>query len=75
MKEDPMYERIIIPTNSSYKYVRRTGVDNQELAWHMHPEVEINYVASGKGSRIVGEILEPFEAGDLIFVQPNVPPL
>ena len=39
---------------------------------HFHPEVEILLVIQGKGTRYVGDSIEPFAAGDLVMIGPNV---
>lgn len=41
--------------------------------FHFHKECQLVYVLSGSGTRIIGHSIEPFEAGDLTFVGPNVP--
>lgn len=41
--------------------------------WHFHPEVEIKHVISGSGTRVVGDSVEAFSAGDLCLVGSNTP--
>ncbi len=41
--------------------------------WHYHPECEISYVVKGYGTRLVGDHVEEFAAGDLLFLGPDVP--
>ena len=41
--------------------------------FHFHPECELVYVLEGNGKRIVGDSVEPFHAGDLVFLGPNIP--
>nr|WP_256366143.1 AraC family transcriptional regulator [Flammeovirga sp. SJP92] len=41
--------------------------------WHYHPEVELTYIAKGRGLRFVGDEVSTFEEGDFIWVAPNVP--
>ena len=42
-------------------------------AWHFHPECEIMLVLEGTGMRFVGDSMERFEQGDLVFYGPNIP--
>lgn len=41
--------------------------------WHFHPEYEIVYISSGRGKRHIGDHISYFEAGDLIFLGPDLP--
>jgi AraC-like DNA-binding protein/mannose-6-phosphate isomerase-like protein (cupin superfamily) len=41
--------------------------------FHFHDECQLVYIRSGAGTRIVGDSIEHFEAGDLTFVGPRVP--
>ncbi len=41
--------------------------------FHAHPELELIYIVEGYGTRIIGDMVEPFEAGDMVFVGSNVP--
>jgi AraC-like DNA-binding protein/quercetin dioxygenase-like cupin family protein len=44
-------------------------------SWHFHPEYEIMLVVEGTGMRFVGDSMERFEAGDLVFYGANIPHL
>lgn len=41
--------------------------------FHSHPELELVLILEGYGTRIIGETVEHFEAGDMVFIGPNVP--
>jgi AraC-like DNA-binding protein len=41
--------------------------------FHAHPELELVYIGEGYGTRIIGDTVEPFEAGDMVFIGSNVP--
>ncbi len=41
--------------------------------FHFHDECQLVYIQSGAGTRIIGDSIEQFEAGDLTFVGPRVP--
>lgn len=41
--------------------------------FHFHPELELVYIKEGSGKRIIGDKIEPFDAGDMVFVGRNLP--
>ena len=41
--------------------------------WHYHPEIELCYVHRGAGTRMVGDSVREFSAGDLVLLGPNLP--
>lgn len=43
--------------------------------WHFHPECEIMLVLEGSGMRFVGDSMERFQPGDLVFYGENIPHL
>ncbi len=43
--------------------------------WHFHPHYQLFTVVEGTGSRLIGDSIRPFEAGDTVFLGPDVPHL
>ena len=41
--------------------------------WHYHPEYEITYIHKGRGTRLVGDHVNTFEAGDCVLLGSNLP--
>ena len=41
--------------------------------FHFHEECELVYVDEGRGKRIIGDHIAPFEPGDIVFVGANLP--
>ena len=46
---------------------------NGTSGWNLHSEYELTLVLKGKGKRLVGDCVETFQPGDLVFIAPNVP--
>ncbi len=43
--------------------------------WHFHPHYQLFTVLEGTGSRLIGDSIQHFEAGDTVFLGPDVPHL
>lgn len=68
----PRYEKVPLkPSAQLYFYVREENHYIFDL--HFHPEFELTWIESGRGTRAVGQSLESYEAGDLVLLGPGVP--
>lgn len=45
----------------------------EQTSWHYHQEFELSFITEGSGKRIVGDSVELFHPGDLIFIGPRIP--
>jgi AraC-like DNA-binding protein len=45
----------------------------EKTSWHYHQEFELSFITEGSGKRIVGDSVELFHPGDLIFIGPRIP--
>lgn len=43
--------------------------------WHFHPHYQVFTVLEGSGTRFIGDDIRHFEAGDTVFLGPNIPHL
>ncbi len=42
-------------------------------SFHAHPELELVYIIEGYGKRVIGNKIESFTSGDMVFIGSNVP--
>jgi len=47
--------------------------DSFNPAFHFHPELELVLIKEGFGRRIIGNRIDPFEKGDMVFIGSNLP--
>ncbi len=57
-------------TNQSFIFYHEK---NPFSRWHYHPEFELVLIYKGSGKRMVGDHIDQFEDGDLVFVGSNLP--
>lgn len=43
--------------------------------WHFHREYQIFMVLKGRGTRFIGDTIQPYKEGDITFTGPNLPHL
>ncbi len=64
-------EKILYPVQNSFK-ILRYSVPNFKMAFHFHPEYELVYIIKGSGLRYIGDSIQKFQSGDMVFVGPNL---
>lgn len=73
MTDKVKFEQIDADFQASYRYVSSKKHYKQEISLHFHPELEILYVKKGAGYRMVGDFVESFYEGEVIFAPSNLP--
>lgn len=68
----PSFEKISYSTEESI-HAKHLNMKHFDAPWHFHPEYEIVLITKSFGKRYVGDNIETFKAGDLIFLSPNLP--
>lgn len=46
---------------------------DKQIGLHTQPGFEISYIITGSGTRILGTVTEPFEAGEVVLIPPGLP--
>lgn len=67
------FEKVIPQEDESFRYFAPRKLRCFEYPWHFHPEYELTLIVESKGRRFVGDCVETFEPGDLVFLGPNLP--
>jgi AraC-like DNA-binding protein len=66
------FEKVVPVGNQSF-FFKKFEVPYFDAPLHYHPEMELTYIARGRGKRYIGEHVANFETGDLVLVGSNVP--
>ncbi len=69
------FEKIEPEAGTSFRVVHVTEGEPCRVFWHYHPEYEIVFMPFGNGQRRVGTNVSRYEAGELVFIGPNLPHL
>lgn len=63
-----------IPIKNEHSFRSKVDVlPHIKVPWHYHPEFELQYIEKSKGIRIVGDCIDTFTEGDMVFMGPNLP--
>lgn len=68
----PHFHRVPIQLRDSFS-VRHDVQPNFGNVWHYHPELELHYVIKGEGTRLIGNNVNSFHAGELLLLGENLP--
>ncbi|NOY97266.1 MAG: AraC family transcriptional regulator [Chlorobi bacterium] len=67
-----MHEQVDFPGRAAIK-VKWREIPHFTYPWHFHNQYELVYVIESYGTRFIGDSIESFEAGDLVFIGSNLP--
>ncbi len=63
-----------IPENKAF-IVKELRAPHFDRVWHFHSEYQLFLVLEGRGTRFIGDQMQPFKEFDLVFTGPNLPHL
>jgi AraC-like DNA-binding protein len=70
---EPYLIKVNIPGKESFSMNRYCYAERFPGIWHFHNEYELTLILRSVGTRLVGDHIERFEEGDLIFIGTNLP--
>jgi AraC-like DNA-binding protein len=70
----PLLKKSLESLNQSF-IVRTLKEPYFDPNWHFHPHYQLFTVIEGTGTRFIGDDIRHFEAGDTVFLGPNLPHL
>ena len=68
----PVLEKVTLGLDHSFA-LKEDVLPHIEIGWHVHPEYELTLIAESEGTRVIGDHVSPFDAGDLLLIGPNLP--
>lgn len=71
---EPKFETVQLEGDSSFRALRFCcDTFSTDHDWHYHPECELTCILTGSGTRIIGDTVAAFSAGDVVLLGPNIP--
>jgi AraC-like DNA-binding protein len=70
---NPLLESLLVPEGTSWAYFYRRLDEGIPFLWHYHEEFELTLTLNSRGTRYVGDCVEPYDDGDLVLLGSNLP--
>ena len=69
----PKYSHIEIESDRSFFFDHVHIVWDEQISFHQSPDWELSYIITGSGTRVIGDVMETFSKGEIIFIPPMIP--
>jgi AraC-like DNA-binding protein len=67
------FQEVSIPKNDGSFFIGIYQDDLEKSTWHYHDHYEVSFITKGAGKRIIGDSIEFFYPGDLVFIGRKLP--
>ncbi|NDV68865.1 AraC family transcriptional regulator [Dysgonomonas sp. 25] len=72
MKENIKYSHNLEITGASFFYDHVHINYEDQISLHQQESWELSYVITGRGTRVIGDLMESFSEGEVILIPPNI---
>lgn len=73
MQDNIKYSPSLPTTSDSFFFDHVHITWDKQIHLHQDDSWELSYVITGRGTRIIGDTIEPFTQGEVILIPPNIP--
>ena len=73
MKEDVKHTHNPLEEERSFLFDHVHIFWDEQITFHQQKTWELSYVIFGKGMRVIGETIEPFDSGEIVLIPPGIP--
>lgn len=73
LEENIKYSHVEYPEGKSFYYDHVHINYDEQIGFHQQLDWEISYVIKGRGTRLIGDVMEPFYHGEVVLLPPDLP--